>query len=75
MDVSSKFWVFPAIAVPLTALVLSIWMWWFRSRLRKDRLAIHRSKRAIDPLGIMEEGSTRETEDGIELERNGDSRY
>lgn len=50
MNVSTSVWIFPAIAVPLTAVVISVWLWWFRNRLRRDRSAIRRTQKGLwDP--------------------------
>ncbi|KAH8903354.1 hypothetical protein BR93DRAFT_961801 [Coniochaeta sp. PMI_546] len=56
-SVSQHFWVFPAIAVPLTICVLGIWLWWFRRRLQRDRLAIRKTQLAVESPGMMEAGS------------------
>lgn len=57
LTVSHHFWIFPAVAVPLTICVLGVWLWWFRRRLRRDRLAIRKTQLAVESPGIVEAGS------------------
>ncbi|OIW26695.1 hypothetical protein CONLIGDRAFT_646845 [Coniochaeta ligniaria NRRL 30616] len=62
--VSHHFWIFPAVAVPLTVCVLGVWLWWFRRRLQRDRLAIRKTQLAVESHGMMEAGSCVDVEGG-----------
>jgi hypothetical protein len=45
---SRSVWVYPAVAVPLTIVVLAVWSFWFQRRMKRDRSAIELTQSQVE---------------------------
>ena len=66
LDVSPLWWILPAVAIPLTALVLAVWFWWSRGRLGRNsaKLHVHGASLRIGSLRIPARRDTSKLERG-----------
>lgn len=55
LSISTQFWIFPVIAIPLTALTLGTWYWLTKRRLRQIKKRDQDQGKAMVEYGVMGE--------------------